>query len=58
MPDMDRQIKNRIEAFIRDISELAQKAVESKLAKAAKGSAVKARAAKATKKTSAKKLTA
>jgi hypothetical protein len=37
MPDMDRQIKDRIEAFIRDISELARQAVESKLAKTTKG---------------------
>ena len=43
MPDMERQIKNRIEAFIRDISELARQAVQSKLAKAAKGKPAKGR---------------
>lgn len=41
MPDMERQIKDRIEAFIRDISVLARQAVESKLAKATKGKPAK-----------------
>ena len=46
MRDMERQIKKRIDAFIRDLSELARKAAESKLAKAQQGKAGKAKAGK------------